>query len=219
MRCPNVADLPTAFPLAWPPGKTRTLDYRRVRGATFTNQADGPSGTYRVQKALTIAGGLQRLQDALRRLGARNIVISTNLALRRDGLPYSSQAKLQADPGVAVYFNLDKDPVAIAADKFAELPQNMAAIAAYIDALRATERHGVGTLRDVFRGHMALPSEAMAVGPSWRDVLGNPTTLDGANSAYRDLSKEAGRIDERTEAEERQRILNTAIAQARAALK
>jgi len=44
----------------------------------------------------------------LDRLGEKNIIISTNLALRNDGLPRANQ-KMPDDAGVAVYFTLKNE--------------------------------------------------------------------------------------------------------------
>jgi hypothetical protein len=43
-------------------------------------------------------------------LGATNVVISTNVPTRGDGLPYSDERRLD-DPGVAVYFTFNKEQV------------------------------------------------------------------------------------------------------------
>lgn len=44
-----------------------------------------------------------QLLAELRLLGAKGLVVSTNVELRLDGLPYSESRHI-ADPGVAVYF-------------------------------------------------------------------------------------------------------------------
>jgi hypothetical protein len=45
------------------------------------------------------------LINEIRRLGGDNAILSTNIKLRVDGLPYSNQAQPN-DTGAAVYFNL-----------------------------------------------------------------------------------------------------------------
>jgi hypothetical protein len=150
----------TAFPLAWPKGKKRTNPYSRKRGPFTTAKDRGWNGgpDRDGSQPITIAGAVARLQRELKLLDARAVVISTNLELRKlDGLPKSSQARIKEDPGVAVYFRLNKDPVALACDTFIDVAQNLAAIAAHVAASRTIERHGVGSLRDIFRGFMALP--------------------------------------------------------------
>lgn len=74
-----------AYPLHWPAGWPRTSAPQRSR----------------------FDGGFAKIRDELfaeiERLGGRYIVLSTNVALRRDGLPYANQAE-PPDSGVAVYF-------------------------------------------------------------------------------------------------------------------
>lgn len=75
----------TAYPLSWPLGKPRT-GYRTA--ASFkTSLADARDG----------------LLLELARMSANEVVLSTNMELRRDGLPYA-QRRQPLDPGVAVYF-------------------------------------------------------------------------------------------------------------------
>lgn len=52
---------------------------------------------------------LARLKEELGRLGARYPVVSSNVELRRDGLPLSGRPEPH-DPGVAVYFQLAGRP-------------------------------------------------------------------------------------------------------------
>ena len=72
-------------------------------------------------------------------------MISTNLKLRLDGLPRSDQAT-PADPGVAVYFELDGKTIVLACDKWNRVADNIYAIAKHVDALRGQDRWGVGTV-------------------------------------------------------------------------
>src|SRR3954465_14120648 len=83
------------YPLSWPAGWKRTESHRRRR-TTFHR------GRSMDAKNLTIGDGLARLTGELGRLGAREIVISTNVPVRLDGLPYATAAMPQ-DPGCAVY--------------------------------------------------------------------------------------------------------------------
>lgn len=96
------------------------------------------------------------------------MVISTNVQLRLDGLPYSNQ-RSPTDPGVSVWFTLPKDKQrrVLACDKWDLVEHNMRAIARHIEALRGQERWGVGSLEQAFRGYAALPAST----DDWRDVL------------------------------------------------
>lgn len=179
----------TAFPLAWPRGKKRTAPIARSVSTPFKTHRDGaPDNFYRGTQRITIAGALARLRRELDMLGARNPIISSNLALRQDGLPRSDR-RAPDDPGVAVYCRVDGEPVALACDRFADVAQNFAAIAAHISASRAIERHGVGSLRQIFQGYMALPApEAIN---DWRVLLGEPSTIAEARAAYYDAMRVA----------------------------
>lgn len=82
-----------AHPLQWPEGWPRTAaddraDDRRFRGHVY---------------GLTISRARQMLLKELERLGAIDVIISSNVALRQDGVPYLNQQRIK-DPGVAVYF-------------------------------------------------------------------------------------------------------------------
>ena len=90
-----------AYPLQWPAGWRRTDAAARAE-ARFRN--DGGRYSLSPTRRLTIADGIKRLRDQLRRMtGADDFVVSTNLQLRLDGLPRSGQAEPQ-DPGAAVYW-------------------------------------------------------------------------------------------------------------------
>jgi len=173
---------PTRYPLAWPEGWKRTPSYQR-KTARF-----GRAG-----RALTLIDGLQRVLDELEKLGIRqdDVIISTNLLTRLDGLPRSGQSR-PADSGVCVYWQKSqKEPMrCMAIDRYTEVADNLGAIAATLDAMRAIERHGGAAILDrAFTGFMALPAPAAAA--SWRVVLelgiGLPTEYE-INTAYRRLA-------------------------------
>src|SRR5438045_3368924 len=75
-----------AFPLFWPDGRPRAA--RRERSAFKV------AGFGRVR---------DELLNELKLLRASRVIISTNVPLRRDGLPLAGQPQPK-DPGVAVYF-------------------------------------------------------------------------------------------------------------------
>jgi hypothetical protein len=122
---------------------------------------------------ISIADGVQRVRLELDRMGIRDadIVISTNLHLRLDGLPKSGQAQ-PADPGAAVYWRTKDGQRCMAIDQYDRVEHNLAAIAATLDAMRAIKRHGGAEILDrAFTGFTALPAP-MAGGKPWRQVLG-----------------------------------------------
>jgi hypothetical protein len=140
-----------------------------------------------------VGDGLTRLAGELRRLGATRLVISSNLRTNLDGSITAKQAKQLEDPGVAVYFSLHGAPRVLACDRWTSAADNMAAIAAHIDAIRAQDRYGVGTLDQAFAGYAALPPVGGSQGGDWRVELDLGAvaglTLDEAEAAYRRLLK------------------------------
>jgi hypothetical protein len=151
--------------------------------------------TYKQSQNLTVGDGLARLEGELRRLGAKTPVISSNLRRNQDGSITASQAKMLSDPGVAVYFRLHDQPRVLACDKWTSAADNMAAIAGHIEATRAQQRYGVGTLDQAFAGYAALPPVGGTQGGDWRAELGfqpgdRPITLDVVEARYRALLRE-----------------------------
>jgi len=152
----------TAFPLAWPQGWPRTPDYKRQSDRIFASKSRGP---------ITMALAGAQLRSELRLLWAASPVISTNVALRQDGQPYSDQRKL-TDPGVAIYFQLKGKPMVMASDRYQTVGGNMRSLALAIDAMRQLERHGGGTMMErAFSGFAALPPPNQVKRP-WRQVMG-----------------------------------------------
>lgn len=149
---------------------------------------ENSSNGYRRRESLTVGDGLKRLEGELRRLGASAVVISSNLKLRQDGLPMAGQAAMLGDPGIAVYFKLKAKPRVLACDKWFSAAENMAAIAGHIEAIRAVDRYGVGTLDQAFAGYQALPSQAA----SWFVVLEfaePPTNWDVIEARFKSLAR------------------------------
>jgi hypothetical protein len=138
-----------------------------------------------------VSKAIDRLQAELRRLGARDAVLSTNLRLGLRGEPLSGQPEPK-DRGVAVYFKLKGKDRVLACDLWTSVAGNIAAIAAHIDALRRIERYGVGTLEQAFAGYDSLPAPGADNDPPWRKVLGlngGPVTEEQVSAAYRELAK------------------------------
>ena len=200
------------FPLQWPTGWKRTPPSARVsarfgKKVTKTSSYTPPGGqasTYQANAGLTIADGVNRVRDQLHMLGVTDdyLVISSNLKLRLDGLPRSDQGN-PADPGVAVYWidrrNTSDPPKCMAIDKYDRVADNLAAVAATLDALRAIERHGGATIVErAFVGVAALPEPESV---QWRDVL-DPSDPEGS---YRRLRSQH-HPDRGGKAEEFQRV-------------
>jgi hypothetical protein len=101
-----------------------------------------------------------------------DIVISTNMKTRQDGLPRSDQPN-PSDPGVAVYWIKKGESKVMAIDHYARVADNLAAVAATLDAMRSIERHGgAQILERAFVGFDALPAPGRTAARGWREVLG-----------------------------------------------
>jgi hypothetical protein len=129
------------WPLQWPDGWARTT-------------VPTPSAfTTGLAKART------RLLDEIRKLGGTDVVITSNMPTRRDGLPYATGERGVADPGVAVYWTGEKQEERVmACDSWQKPGDNIHAIALSVAALRGLERWGSSaTVERAFAGFAALP--------------------------------------------------------------
>ncbi len=183
-----MADTKRAYPLDWPVGWKRTPSSERAYGRFNKKERQYSSDGQRSwnnKKWLTVSDGVSRVLDSLERMGISrdDIVISTNMETRLDGLPRSG-AKEPSDPGVAVYWRKNHKSMmrCMAIDRYSNIADNLAAIAATLEAMRAIERHGgAEILERTFTGFAALPEKASE---PWRDVLGvgnedmGPTQVD-----------------------------------------
>lgn len=166
------------YPLEWPAG------WRRAANRVYSAFRSKSSGSLR---PLTVYQAIARLEDELRRLKARNVTISTNVRLRQDGIPRSDEAEPR-DPGAAVYFSFRGKATVFACDRYTRVADNIAAIAAHVEALRAIERYGVGSLDQALAGYKALPADTAA---DWRKVLGfvaGPVTSADVQRAFKERS-------------------------------
>lgn len=167
-----------AYPLQWPLGRQRTSEYDRRYGQL--NKM--PAGRIR-----------QLLYAELRKMDVANVVVSSNLAVRKDGLPYVGQ-KQPDDPGVVLYFTRKGIDIAIACDAWNTVDANLRAISLTVEAIRGMERWGTEEMVDrTFTGFKALPDAIITPPPSrrWHDVLGvseNAARQEIVN-AYRNLAK------------------------------
>lgn len=175
-----------AYPLWWPERQKRTSPASR-RNASFKTP---------------LGHSINELLRELKLLGALDVVISTNVPTRRDGLPYSD-AREPDDPGVAVYFDrkvpapTPEEPwkkaarsYVVACDVFRKVAWNVRAIGLTIEALRAIQRHGASEmLEQAFTGFAALPPKSD--GRPWWEVLGVPETagLEEVRNVYRELAR------------------------------
>jgi len=129
----------------------------------------------------------------LERMRAVAVVLSTNVELRRDGLPYAGRTP--ADPAAAVYFTWRGQQYAMACDCWHLVEHNLQAIRKTIEAMRGIERWGTGEMvMAAFAGFKALPEQAgPGSGFTWWAVLGfsSPAVSEAAiEAAYKRLAKQ-----------------------------
>lgn len=191
-----------AYPLCWPAGWRRTSAELRERakfGKKVANYIDHwengqvvgkKRASYDKHESLSIAEATRRVLEELQRMGIDrdDVVISSNLRLRLDGLPASNQAA-PSDCGAAVYWRKGAGTRCMAIDRYDRVQDNLAAIAATLDAMRAIERHGGATILDrAFQGFAALPAPT-----AWWQTLklkSPDVTRDDVISAHRKLAME-----------------------------
>ena len=158
-----------AYPLSWPVGWPRTKSRKQAAFAEHT-----------------LAEARDFILSELRLLHGHDVIVSTNVSLRKDGLLRSGKINV-TDPGVAVYFELSGQSRVLACDRWNEIVDNLWAIGKHIEALRGQQRWGVGTVEQAFAGYMALPAPETA----WWEVLGvdRNASLDIIQTAYRNKAK------------------------------
>jgi hypothetical protein len=176
-----------AYPLAWPIGWPRTKSPSR---AAFR------ATDVRGHRLLTIGEGRDRLVRQLGLLCAVSPVISTNAPTRNDGM-VRADANNPKDPGAAVYFRLpdtrgNMQPHVLACDRWDRLADNLAALAAHIEALRGIDRWGVGSMEQAFAGYKAL--YPVGARKPWWEVLAfaqqpHPEQAEMVKQRFRDLMK------------------------------
>lgn len=164
----------TAYPLQWPEGWERTSSYYRQR-SRFKPQSFG-----RVR---------DELFACLKRMGAQSIVLSTNVPLKNDGMPYAT-FKTPEDVGVAVYFLYKKKQMVFACDNWKTIEENMLSICKTIEAIRGIERWGASEMLErAFTGFAQLEAPTS---DGWWDILQckQDSSLEVIRANYRRLAKD-----------------------------
>jgi len=175
-----------AYPLQWPEGWKRTHPDQRTDARFGKASRPRAGGGWDYSRKLTINEAVSRLRDELGRMGISddNLVINTNLKLRRDGLPRSDQREPDDSGAVAYWRDCDDNTRCMAIDRYHRVADNLAAIAATIEAMRAIERHGgAEILNRAFTGFTAIEDQSKP----WHVVLGVEahTPTESVRNAYR----------------------------------
>lgn len=192
----------TSYPLSWPIGWRRSTAHECARFSKRERQY-GATSSWTSTKAVTISEAIRRLFSEIKaftkggyqwRINPDRVVVSTNVRVKLDGLPYSNAAE-PSDSGVAVYFKLDDRPTVLACDKWNRVADNIAAIAAHLGALRGQERWGVGSIEQAFAGYAALNEKTE---PSCWEILEinssatRPQILDAYRRKCRETHPDTG---------------------------
>lgn len=160
-----------SYPLSWP--KTWKRHVGKRTGSRF--------GERSLEKAA------RETYVQLKRFGCEdfNVVISTDVPLRRDGLPYSNTMQPK-DPGVAVYFQIKGKQQVLACDKWTNVEENLWSVAMHINAIRSQARWGVGSVEQAFAGYTALQAPGESGTAIWYSVLGcaHDAPFEVAKEAY-----------------------------------
>lgn len=160
-----------AYPLYWPQG------WKRVGYRDYSRFKTG------------FGAARNQVIAEIQRMGGSEVIISSNIPLRNDGLPRANCPE-PSDPGVAVYFKYKNRDMVFACDKYKKTWENIYAIAKTIESMRGIERWGASDMMErAFRGFAALPEKASQ---PWREVLGftpdQPITEDDIKTAFNRLA-------------------------------
>jgi hypothetical protein len=168
----------TAFPLCWPDGWARTKHRQ--------------SSPYKV----TTDTAIEELLSSIRAMGGRDIIVSSNVPIRRDGTMYRGDHSEQRinDPGVAVYWTArgpkgEAIPRVIPCDHWHTVRENVRALGMAIDYLRGLKRCGAGEIQDrAYAGFARLPE---STGDDPWSVLGlkRTATREQLTARLRELTR------------------------------
>lgn len=159
------------YPLQWLPQQPRTKNPKR---ANFGNHS-------------LCAAGIN-LDRELKLLGAKNVILSSDLQTKQDGTLCARQ--YNEDTGVVIYFELKGEPKAMACDKWDRPGYNIWALKLSISAIRGLERWGGSEFLDgLFRGFKALPSPGNTM-IAEKDYFREIETYEDLKKRYRELCKE-----------------------------
>jgi hypothetical protein len=146
----------TTYPLQWPDGWPRTPEHHIQDGRSRFARGRDRKTYNRIY--WTFSEARDRLTKELEQLGAKQIVVSSNFKLNRYQVASASETgKRPDDQGIAVYFLLNGEQLAMARDAFSRAEENMRSLTLAVEAMRQLDRHGGSTMmRRAFQGFAAL---------------------------------------------------------------
>ncbi len=159
------------YPLQWLNQQPRTKNPRR---SNFGNHSSYKAGV--------------ELENELKRLGAKNILVSSDMQSKADGTLCVRQ--YNEDKGIVIYFELKGSQKAMACDKWDRPEHNLWALKTSISAIRGLERWGGSEFLDgLFTGFQALPApEDITI--SNERYFTDCTNLEYLGMKYKKLLKE-----------------------------
>jgi hypothetical protein len=172
------------FPLQWPLGFPRTKWPSRSR---FGNVSFAAARDHVFHEL----GLMLSYQEK------KSIVLSTNVPLKNDGMPYATY-KTPDDKGIAIYFQYKEQSIVICCDQWDRIEHNLWAVAKTIEAMRGIERWGVSDfLKHSFQGFQALPpADSKQSSKTWWQVMAysqmpgkQPWDWAGVEAQYKSLAK------------------------------
>lgn len=122
----------------------------------------------------------QFLRDEIRRLEATDLVISTNIPVRKDGGLYHDYMRYKMDdPGVAIFFKYKGKPTTMCCDRYNRVWENIYALGKGIEAIRGMERWGISEfIERAFTGFKAIPEKVADTDTSWWTILETQANAD-----------------------------------------
>lgn len=177
-------------PLKWPEGWPRQKATKVAAFATSEMVYRDGAPSYRQTKDITMAEAVKRLNYELERLNVSpdDRMVSTNMRVNLSGLPRGDQGE-PGDPGVAVYFQQAGKPMRVLAiDIYGRVRDNIAAIAATLEAMRKIERHGGARIMErAFTGFTAIAHDSF---DPWKELGLKPGALPSEiEAAFRAKAK------------------------------
>lgn len=174
----NQSAIIEAYPLTWPIGYKRTDKHRR-KDSRF-QQTPEAAQTF--------------LRTEVSRLPGKNLIVSTNIPLRKDGYLYADMMKSKIDdPGAAIYFEYKAKQISMCCDQYERPWENIYALGKGIESLRGMDRWGVSDfLERAFTGFAALPEVITLNQKSIWQILGlneKPGSAIIVHQAYKQQSK------------------------------